>query len=203
MTPQFTDMTPSSIFFDVVLFLLSSLATGSSFIPISSLVLELWQFTFIRDWPEIRKWEIPAFLVLPNILRMGQVRNTKLGTDVSNKMLLNAAKCQGYNIFRFWVFKRKPTRKGFIVSDHIDKHWKTHTLCPWYTKIMTFCLFPLHGKLSSLPLPVPKWFSAVYIKIIYCHVVIINQKKLIVHSLNYNTVILKTVSNDSGNYFHV
>ena len=51
------------------------------------------------------------FLVLPNILRMGQVRNTKFGTDVSNKMLLNAAKCQGYNVFRFWVFKRKPTRR--------------------------------------------------------------------------------------------
>ena len=116
------------------------------------------------------------FLVLPNILRMGQVRNTKFGTDVSNKMLLNAAKCQGYNVFRFWVFKRKPTRKGFIVSDHIDEHWKTHILCPWYTKIKTFRLFPLHGKLSPLSLSVPKWFSAVYITIIYCHVVIINKK---------------------------
>ena len=41
------------------------------------------------------------FLVLPNILRMGQVRNTKFGTDVSNKMLLNAAKCQGYNVSEF------------------------------------------------------------------------------------------------------
>ena len=45
-------------FFDVVLFLLSSLVTGPSFISISSLVLELWQFSFIRDWPEIRKSEI-------------------------------------------------------------------------------------------------------------------------------------------------
>ena len=45
-------------FFDVVFFLLSSLVTGSSFISISSLVLELWQFPFIRDWPEIWKSEI-------------------------------------------------------------------------------------------------------------------------------------------------
>ena len=59
MTSQFSDMTSTSNFFDVVLFLLSSLVTGPSFMSISSLVLELWQFPFIRDWPEIRKWEIP------------------------------------------------------------------------------------------------------------------------------------------------
>ena len=47
------------IFFDVVLFVLSSLVTGPSFISISSLVLELWQITFMRDWPDIRKSEIP------------------------------------------------------------------------------------------------------------------------------------------------
>ena len=59
MTSQFSDMTSTSNFFDVVLFLLSSLVTGPSFMSISSLVLELWQFLFIRDWPEIRKSEIP------------------------------------------------------------------------------------------------------------------------------------------------
>ena len=56
MTSQFADMTSPSIFFDAVLFLLSSLATGPSFMSISSLVLESWQFSFIRDyWPEIKK----------------------------------------------------------------------------------------------------------------------------------------------------
>ena len=59
MTSQFFDITSTSNFFDVVLFLLSSLVTGPSFMSISSLVLELWQFSFIRDWPEIRKSEIP------------------------------------------------------------------------------------------------------------------------------------------------
>ena len=59
MTSQFSDMTSSSNFSDVVLFLLSSLVTGRSFSSISSLVLELWQFSFIRDWPEIRKLDIP------------------------------------------------------------------------------------------------------------------------------------------------
>ena len=45
--------------FDAALFPLSGLVTGSSFMSISSLVLELWQFPFIRDWPEIQKSEIP------------------------------------------------------------------------------------------------------------------------------------------------
>ena len=49
----------SSNFFDVVLFLLASLVTGPSFMSISSVVLELWQFTFIRDWAEIRELETP------------------------------------------------------------------------------------------------------------------------------------------------
>ena len=58
MTSQFSDMTSTSNFFDVVLFLLSSLVTGPSFMSISSLVLKSWQFSFIRDWPEIWKSEI-------------------------------------------------------------------------------------------------------------------------------------------------
>ena len=59
MTSQFSDITSKSEFFDVVLFLLSSLVTGRSFMSIPSLVLELWQFSFIRDWPEVRTSEIP------------------------------------------------------------------------------------------------------------------------------------------------
>ena len=59
MTSQFADMKSTSNFFDVVLFIMSSLVTGPSFMSMSSLVLELWQFSFIRDWPEIRKSEIP------------------------------------------------------------------------------------------------------------------------------------------------
>ena len=68
-------------FFDVALFLLSSLVTGPSFMSISSLVLELWQFHFIRDWPEIRTSEIlpsgfcpisgdGGELWIPNLARM-------------------------------------------------------------------------------------------------------------------------------------
>ena len=48
--------------------------------------------------------------VLPNIWRLGQVRNTKFGSNISNKMLLNASKSQGYSFYRFWDIKGKPTR---------------------------------------------------------------------------------------------
>ena len=46
--------------------------------------------------------------ILPNIWRLGQLRD-KFGTNVSNKKLLNAAKCQGYSSYHFWVIKGKPT----------------------------------------------------------------------------------------------
>ena len=94
-------MTSSSIFLNVVLFHLSSLVTGPSFMSISLLGLELWQFLFVRHWQEIWKSEIPVW-TLPNIWRLGKVRNTKFGTKISSKMLINAAKFQGYRFYRFW-----------------------------------------------------------------------------------------------------
>ena len=91
MTLQFADMKPSSNFFNVVLFLLSSLVTVPSSMSISSLGL-----------------------ALPNFWRVGQVRNTKCGTNVSNEMLLNVVKYQDYSFYLFWVIKGKPTGGGKI-----------------------------------------------------------------------------------------
>ena len=82
MTSQFPSMTSTSHFFVVVLFLLSCLVTGRSFV--SSLVVELWQFSFIRDWPGIQKLEIPpsefcptcgdwSELWIPNLARMSLI----------------------------------------------------------------------------------------------------------------------------------
>ena len=59
MKSQFSDLTSSPNFLDVVLFLLTNLFIGPSFMSISSLLLELSQFPFIIDWPEIWKSEIP------------------------------------------------------------------------------------------------------------------------------------------------
>ena len=85
MKSQFADTTSSPNFFDIVLFLLLSLVTGPSFMSISSLVLELWQFSLIRDWPEIRKSEIPISefypisedwneLEIPNLAQMSLMK---------------------------------------------------------------------------------------------------------------------------------
>ena len=56
--------------------------------------------------------------VLPNIWRLGRVMNTIFGTNVSNRMLLKAAKFQGYGFYRFWVIKRKPTGGGVDKIHH-------------------------------------------------------------------------------------
>ena len=111
MTSQFVDMTSWLNFFDVVLFRLSNLVTGPSFMAISSLVLELWQFFYkeLTRNPEIRN---TAVWRLPNIWVFRRVKDTKFGTNVSNKISRNAAKCQDYSFYRFWVIKGKLTRGG-------------------------------------------------------------------------------------------
>ena len=67
--------------------------------------------------PEIRNTNV---WVLPNIWRLGQVRDTKFGTNVSNEMLLNAAKCQGYSFYPCWVIKGKPTGRVKLPSPYPD-----------------------------------------------------------------------------------
>ena len=68
-------------FFYATLFLLSSLLTGPSFMSTSSLVLELWQFSFIWDWPKILKLEIPPSEFypisadwIPNLVQMSLIK---------------------------------------------------------------------------------------------------------------------------------
>ena len=58
--------------------------------------------------------------VLPNISRLEQVGNTKFGANVSNKILLNSQKFQGYSFYRFWVIKGKPT--GGVNSPSTHTH---------------------------------------------------------------------------------
>ena len=58
MKSQFHNMTSQSTLFDVAVFFFSNLITGLRFMSVSWLVLELWQFSFLKHWPEIRKSEI-------------------------------------------------------------------------------------------------------------------------------------------------
>ena len=118
MTSQFADMTSRKIFWRHSIPLVKFSYWSKFHVNIIQ-VLELWQFSFIRDWPEIGNTTV---WVLPNIWPMGRVRDTKFGTNVSNKMLLNAAKCQGYRFYHFWVIKGKPTGVKIIPPPpHLDK----------------------------------------------------------------------------------
>ena len=104
---HFTEMTSSSNFFDVIMFLLLSLVTGPSFMSRN------WDKRLTRN-PEIGN----AFVwVLRNIWRLGQVKGTKFGVDVFFEMLLNVAKWQGYSFYRFWVPKGSATvRRGSKIT---------------------------------------------------------------------------------------
>ena len=57
--------------------------------------------------PEIGNTQV---CVLPNIWRLGRVRDTEIGVNVSNEMLM------GYSFYRFWVIKRKLNRGGGLVK---------------------------------------------------------------------------------------
>ena len=97
------------------MFLLSNFVTGPSFMLLSFIVLELWEFSFIRDSPEIQKSEIPTSEFCPISGDWGELGVPKCDAcdaSVSNETLLNAAKCQGYRFYHFWAFKRKPTGSG-------------------------------------------------------------------------------------------
>ena len=65
---------------------------------------------------------ITPICVLPNIWSLKQVRDTKFDTNVSNKILLNAAKCQGYSFYRFWVIMGKKTGQNGQNSQY---EWET------------------------------------------------------------------------------
>ena len=90
MTSQVTDMTSSSIFFCRCFVSLVKFSYWSKFhvnIITGSGVMTIFFYKGYQVW----------------------VKDTKFGTNVSNKMLLNAEKCQGYSFYRFWVIKGKPT----------------------------------------------------------------------------------------------
>ena len=101
--------------FDVTAFLLSCLVTGPNFIVTGSAVTTILIYKGLTRNPEIGN--TPVWVLL-NIWRLGQVRDTKSGTNVSNEKLLNAAKCHDYSFYRFWVIKGKSAGKGvkYLIS---------------------------------------------------------------------------------------
>ena len=106
---------------------------------ISSLVLELWQFPFIRDYQKSGHGKYPA-LVCPNICRLDQVRDTEFCRDISNKLLLNTAKCQVYSFSRFWVMKGKLIQ-GVELSNYLPE--KFVYFSQKRVLFLTYCLVSL------------------------------------------------------------
>ena len=108
MTSEFADMTSSSNFLTFFVSLIkfsywskfqANFVTGSGIMTISF-------YKGLNRNPEIGY--IPVW-VLPNIWRLEWFENTKFGRNDSNKILLNAAKYQGYKFYRCGVIKGKST----------------------------------------------------------------------------------------------
>ena len=89
----------SSNFFDVAVFLLKLSCWFKFHVNIiTGMTISLYKG--LTGNPEIGNTSVWVF---PSIWRLGRVRDTKFGTNVSNKMLLNTSKCQSYSFYRFWV----------------------------------------------------------------------------------------------------
>ena len=109
MTSQFSNITSSSNFWSCFVSLVKSSYWPKFNVNIITGSGVMASFFYKRSTrnPEIRNTPV---WVLPNIWRLGQVRDTKFATNISNKMLLNALKCQSNNFYhRFWIIKGKPT----------------------------------------------------------------------------------------------
>ena len=79
----------------------------------------------------------PVWILL-NIWRLCWVKNTKFGTNVSDKILLNAAKCQGCSFYRFWVIKGKPAQGiKLLPPPPIQIRVKEYNAFTFFKKIIT------------------------------------------------------------------
>ena len=105
------DMMSSSIFL-MSLFSLVKFSYWSKFhfkIITGSRIMTIFFYKGLTRNSEIRNNPVWVWL---NIWRLGPVRDTKFCKNISNEMLLNAAKCQGYSFYGFWVIKGKPKGVG-------------------------------------------------------------------------------------------
>ena len=95
-------------FFNAAIFFFLSLASSLSFMSITLVGLELWQLLLIRDLTRDTKTEYTVW-VLPNVWRLKRVGDANIDMNVSDEKLLNAAKCQDYSFYHFWLIKGKQT----------------------------------------------------------------------------------------------
>ena len=87
--------------------------TGPNFMSISLLVLELSQFLFIGDWPEIRKSEIPRSDFCPISGDCGKLRT-------SNLAWMSLMKC-------YWMLQNARVRYFILPTPRLGLNSKSHT----------------------------------------------------------------------------
>ena len=101
MMLQFAKMTSSSKNFFSYLLSLATFSYWSRYhvyIMTGSAVKKIFFYKGFTRISDIGSNDVWAF---PNIWRLGQVRDAIFGMNSSNKMLVNAAKCQGYSFLPF------------------------------------------------------------------------------------------------------
>ena len=112
MTSHFSEM-GSSLFF-LTFFFFASLVRFSYWSKFHAIIITgyaVMTIFFYKGLTRNSKIRNTLVWVFPNIRRLGRVKDFKLGMNISNKMLLNVAKFQGYSCYRFWVIKGNPTEK--------------------------------------------------------------------------------------------
>ena len=109
MASKFANMTLLSIFFWRCRVSLINFSYRSKFhanVITSFRVMIIFLYKGLTIYQEIGNTPVRVLL---NIWKLGRVRNTENGRNVSDEILLNVAKCQGYRFYCFWVIKGKPT----------------------------------------------------------------------------------------------
>ena len=114
-----------SQFFDMTFVSLVKFSYWSKFhvnIITGSGIMTIFFYKGLTRNPEIGNTPV---WVLPNICRLGRVIDTKFGTDVFYRMLLNAAKFQGCSLYQFWVIRYHGKTN---LEGKITLHTHTHRL---------------------------------------------------------------------------
>ena len=127
MTPQFPNMMSTFNFFWHYFVSLVKFSYWSKFcvnIITSSGIMTISFYKVLTRNLKIRNTPI---WVSPNIWRLGRVMDTKFGMNVSNRMLVNAAKFQGYS------FYPTPPHPPPLILGLKEEKWKQQYSCIWQT----------------------------------------------------------------------
>ena len=138
MTSQFSEMTSSSIFLTFFVSFVKFIHWSKFHVSIitGSGIMTIYFYKGLTRNPEIENTPV---WVLCNIWRVEQIMDAKFGPNISNRMLLNASKFQGYSFYRFWVIKGEPTGGGDkITPPPHSTDWWTYSETP--TSFFAFSL---------------------------------------------------------------